>query len=53
MSRSVDAFRIRDIDSAYSILRGFDMKDDEMKTIVLDLESAPAYRKVMEQVDIT
>ena len=46
----MDAFRIRDIQSTYSILRGFDMKDNEMKTIVLDLESATAYRQVMEQV---
>ncbi|XP_076447090.1 glutamate receptor 2-like [Babylonia areolata] len=50
MARAVDAFRIRDIESAYSILRGFDMKDDERKTIVLDLCSTSAYRQVLEQV---
>ncbi|KAK7098045.1 hypothetical protein V1264_004935 [Littorina saxatilis] len=50
MARAVDAFRIRDLSSAYSVLRSFDLKDNEMKIIVLDLESSHAYRTVMEQV---
>ncbi|KAL8568510.1 hypothetical protein ACOMHN_055164 [Nucella lapillus] len=49
MARAVDAFRIRDIRRAYSVLRNFDLKEDEVKTIVLDLESAEAYREVMAQ----
>ncbi|XP_076468083.1 glutamate receptor 2-like [Babylonia areolata] len=50
MARAVDAFRLRDISRAYSVLRNFDLKEDEVKTIVLDLESAHAYREVMVQV---
>jgi hypothetical protein len=50
LAHPVDAFRIRDVHTAYRVLRGFDMKDNELKTIVLDLESASAYREVMEQV---
>ncbi|KAK7495314.1 hypothetical protein BaRGS_00013496, partial [Batillaria attramentaria] len=50
MARPVDAFRIRNVNSAYSIFRGFDMKDNDVKVIVLDLESANAYRLILEQI---
>nr|KAG5705412.1 hypothetical protein BaRGS_004539 [Batillaria attramentaria] len=47
MARPVDAFRIRNVNSAYRW--GFDMKDNDVKVIVLDLESANAYRLILEQ----
>ena len=50
MARPIDAFRIRDIKTAYTVLRSFDLKDDEYKTIVLDLANAYAYERVLEQV---
>ncbi|BFZ14895.1 hypothetical protein BsWGS_17934 [Bradybaena similaris] len=48
--RMLDAFRIRDIKKAYTLLRNLDMKENEYKTIVLDLSSRQAYKLVLEQV---
>ncbi|KAH9509952.1 hypothetical protein Btru_044705 [Bulinus truncatus] len=46
----LDAFRIRDLENSYSILRNLDMKQTISKTIVLDLSSTTAYKIVLEQV---
>ncbi|XP_059169165.1 glutamate receptor 3-like isoform X2 [Physella acuta] len=48
--RIVDAFRIRDVSRAYSLLRSLDSKQVEEKAIVLDLSTTAAYKQVLEQI---
>ncbi|XP_071087549.1 glutamate receptor 2-like isoform X1 [Haliotis cracherodii] len=51
-SRVLDAFRIRDVDSSYDLLRHLDYKDEEdsLRRIVLDLSSTSAYQKILTQI---
>lgn len=53
-SRVLDAFRIRDVDSSYDLLRHLDYKDEEdsLRRIVLDLSSTSAYQKILTQVTL-
>ncbi|NP_001191539.1 glutamate receptor subunit protein GluR1 precursor [Aplysia californica] len=50
--RALDAFRVRDVSRAYSLLRSLDLKDmDEgNKLIVLDLSSEESFKLVLEQI---
>ncbi|XP_046575050.1 glutamate receptor-like isoform X1 [Haliotis rubra] len=50
--RVLDAFRIRDVNNSYDLLRHLDYKDEEdsLRRIVLDLSSTSAYEKILTQI---